>query len=68
MLSFQTAREQGLIWHDLPSETELHMKCHAYISSLFESLLHDLCREDMEKYVCTIVAFFTAGAYKILGL
>ena len=68
MLSFQAAKERGLIVHDLPSETELHMICHAYISSLFESVLHDLYREDMEKYVCTIVAFFTAGAYKILGL
>ena len=65
---FQAAKEQGLISKDLPSEIEMHMISHAYISSLFEAVLHDLSREDMEKYVSTIVAFFSAGAFKILGL
>ena len=66
--SLRDAKEQGLLSVNLPSEIEMHMICHAYISSLFEAVLHDLNREDMEKYVCTIVDFFTAGAYKILGL
>ena len=44
------------------------MLCHAYISSVFEAVLHDLSREDMEKYIHTIVTFFTAGAYQLLGL
>ena len=66
--SLRDAKEQGLLSVNLPSETEMHMICHAYISCLFEAVLHDLDRDDMEKYVHTIVDFFTAGAYKILGL
>ena len=66
--SFKAAKERGLISADLPSEIELHMICHAYISSVFEAVLHDLNREDMEKYVSTIVDFFSAGSYRILGL
>ena len=66
--SLREAKAHGLLSANLPSEIEMHMICHAYISSLFEAVLHDLNREDMEKYVCTIVDFFTAGAYKILGL
>ena len=46
----------------------MHMICHAYISSVFEAVLHDLSRDVMEKYIHTIVKFFTAGAYQVLGL
>ena len=66
--SFRDAKRAGLINADLPSETEMHMICHAYISSLFEAVLHDLNREDMERYVRTIVDFFTAGAISLLGI
>ena len=62
------AKERGLIAVELPSETEMHLICHAYISSVFEAVLHDLSREVMENYIHTIVKFFTARAYKILGL
>ena len=62
------AKELGHITEELPSEQEMHMLCHAYISSVFEAVAHDLSREDMEKYIHTIVTFFTAGAYLILGL
>ena len=68
MRCFKAAKEQGMISGDLPSEIEMHMISHAYISCLFEAVLHDLNREDMEKYVSTIVEIFTAGAFKILGL
>lgn len=66
--SLGLAKERGLLSAELPSEPEMHMICHAYISSIFEAVLHDLSREDMEKYIHTIVKFFTAGAYQVLGL
>ena len=62
------AKERGLISAELPSETEMHMICHAYISSVFEAVAHDLSRDVMENYIHTIVKFFTAGAYQVLGL
>ena len=66
--SLGLAKERGLISVELPSEPEMHMICHAYISSVFEAVLHDLSRDVMEKYIHTIVKFFTAGAYQVLGL
>lgn len=66
--SLIAAQENGYITARLPSETEMHMICHAYISSVFESVLHDLSRQEMERYVSTIVEFFAVGSYKILGL
>ena len=66
--SLGMAKERGFISVELPSETEMHMICHAYISSVFEAVLHDLGRKEMEKYIHTIVTFFTAGAYQVLGL
>ena len=68
MRSLSFARERGLILVQLPSETEMHLICHAYISSIFEAVLHDLSRDDMENYIHTIVQFFTAGSYQVLGL
>ena len=62
------AKERGLIAVELPSETEMHLICHAYISSAFEAVLHDLSRDVMENYIHTIVKFFTAGSYQVLGL
>ena len=66
--SLRMAKALGHITEELPSEPEMHLLCHAYISSVFEAVLHDLSREDMEKYIHTIVTFFTAGAYQLLGL
>ena len=66
--SLSAAKEHGLIRAELPSEQEMHMLCHAYISSLFEAVIHDFSREDMEKYINTIMSFFEAGSYKILGI
>ena len=66
--SLRLAKERGLIATELPSETEMHMICHAYISSVFEAVLHDLSRKDMENYIRTIMKFFTAGAFQVLEL
>ena len=66
--SLRLAKERGFIAAEIPSEQEMHLICHAYISSVFESVLHDFSREEMEKYIHTIVKFFTAGSYQVLGL
>ncbi len=66
--SLTLAKERGYILAEIPSEPEMHMLCHAYVSCVFESVLHNLSREDMEKYIHTIVKFFTAGSYRVLGL
>ncbi len=62
------ALELGLIDAELPSEPEMHMLCHAYLSSVFEAVLHDLSREDMDRYIRRIVDLFTAGEFKALGI
>lgn len=66
--SLRAAKDIGYLHAELPSDMEMHMICHAYISSVFEAVLHDLSRREMDKYVSTIVEFFTAGSYRILGL
>ena len=66
--SLNAARERGFLSAEIPSEPEMHMICHAYVSSIFEAVLHDLSRDVMENYIHTIVKFFTAGAYEVLGL
>ena len=66
--SLNAARERGFLSAEIPSEPEMHMICHAYVSSVFEAVLHDLSRDVMENYIHTIVKFFTAGAYEVLGL
>jgi len=50
------------------SENELHMLVHAYLSCIFESVIHNYTREEALGYVQTIVKFFNAGWEKILGL
>ena len=66
--SLNLARKHGYLSAELPSELEMHMICHAYVSSVFEAVLHDLSRDVMENYIHTIVKYFTAGAYGVLGL
>ncbi len=68
LYSLRLAKEKGFINQELPSEMALHLICHAYISSIFEAVLHDLSREDMEKHIHLIVDFFSTGSYKILGI
>ena len=66
--SLNLAKDRGYLTAELPSEPEMHMICHAYVSSVFEAVLHDLSRDVMENYIHTIVKFFTGGAYAVLGL
>lgn len=66
--SLNVARKHGYLSAELPSEPKMHMICHAYVSSVFEAVLHDLSWDVMENYIHTIVKFFTAGANGVLGL
>lgn len=49
------------------SENELHMLIHAYLSCIFESVIHNYTREEALGYVHTVVRFFNAGWQEILG-
>ena len=62
------AKAKRLIKAELPSEDEMHMICHAYISSLFESVMHNYSKEDMLRYIHTIISFFSGGAKILLNL
>ena len=64
---FNAMRGQGLKIPDF-SEKELHMLSHAYVSSVLECVMHDYEINETLKYTKTVVAFFSAGWKKILGL
>lgn len=59
--------ERGVKVKDL-SKHEFHMLSHAYLSCIFESVLHDYTEEETLAYVHTMVEFFNAGWQKVLGL
>lgn len=44
------------------------MICHACAACVFEAVLHDPGREEMDKYIHTIAEFFTAGSCRVPGL
>lgn len=59
--------ERGVRINDL-SKHEVHMLSHAYLSSIFEAVMHDYTEEETLTYVHTMVEFFSAGWQKVLGL
>lgn len=42
--------------------------CHAYVSSLFESVMHDFSKEAVLRYTHTMTTFFSGGAKTLLDL
>lgn len=62
------AKARGMIQAELPSEDEMHMICHAYVSSLFESVMHDFSKDAMVRYIHTMTTFFSGGAKTLLDL
>lgn len=52
----------------LPTERQLHIICHAYVSSLFEAVMHNIEKTEMLENIRVILTFFSAGASKALGL
>lgn len=49
-------------------ENELHILISAYITALFEPIIHDCAVEDINHYLDTVEQFFIPGWKKILGL
>lgn len=49
-------------------EEELHMLLSAYITAIFEPVLHGYPEEKIEKHLATIDAFFMPGWLNIMGL
>ncbi len=66
--AFEMAKEKNMISEELPSDKELHMICHAYISGIMEVVAHDFKRSEAEKFIHTIFDFFRHGLTGILGL
>lgn len=60
-------RKRGVKVNEL-CEHELHMLSHAYLSCIFEAVMHDYTEEETLTYVNTMVEFFNAGWQKVLGL
>ena len=61
------AKQRGLIPGRVPPEPEMHMICHAYISCLFEAVMHEFGKEEVLTYVRTMKDFFMGGSEKLLG-
>ena len=50
------------------SQETLHMLMSAYLTALFEPIVHDYPKEDAERYLETIRKFFMPGWQKVMGL
>ncbi len=50
------------------SQETLHMLMSAYLTALFEPIVHDYPMEDAERYLDTILDFFMPGWQKVMGL
>lgn len=60
-------KEQGYPACELDEE-ELHMLLSAYVSAVFEPIIHDYSEEKTKKSLKTINEFFMPGWVKIMGL
>lgn len=63
----QAAKEYGVPVKDVRSE-ELHLLLSAYVTALFEVVVHDFPKEDAEHYLQTFQEFFYPGWRAVLGL
>lgn len=61
------ARERGVPVKDI-SPDELHLLLSAYVSALFEVVVHDFPLQDAEHYLNTFQQFFYPGWRAVLGL
>jgi len=52
----------------IPSDMEIHILTHGYITALCECIYHDVPYEEAEKYVKNITKFQHYGWYGVLGL
>jgi len=61
------AKARGLSVKELPTE-ELHLLLSAYVTALFEVVIHDFSLEQATHYLQTCKAFFYPGWRTVLGL
>lgn len=61
------ARKQGIPVKEIKAE-ELHLLISAYVTAIFEVVVHDFPREDAEHYLKTLKTFFYPGWKAVLGL
>ena len=66
-LTFDSGYEAGYTKY-LPSDIEIHILTHGYITALCECILHDVPYEKAEDYVKNIIKFQHYGWYGVLGL
>ena len=50
------------------SDSTLHLLLSAYVTALFEPIVHDYPQEDIEQYLLTMQRFFLPGWQDILGI
>lgn len=63
----EEAKRRGISVKEVRTE-ELHLLMSAYVTALFEIVVHDFTREDAIHYLSTFQAFFYPGWRVILGL
>lgn len=63
----EAAKAKGIPVREIRPE-ELHLLLTAYVSALFEVVVHDFSKEDAIHYLKTLEAFFIPGWRAVLGL
>lgn len=63
----EAARVRGIPVKDIREE-EIHLLMSAYVTALFEVVVHDFPQEDAVHYLETLQAFFCPGWRAVLGL
>ena len=61
------ARTKGIAVKNI-KEDELHLLLSAYITAIFEMVVHDYKKEDAGRYLRTLYEFFVPGWRAVLGL
>ena len=61
------AKQRGVPVREIRSE-ELHLLLSAYVTAMFETVIHDFSREEAEHYMVTLHEFFSPGWRAVLGL
>ncbi len=67
MAYMEAAKAKGIPVREIKPE-ELHLLLTAYVSAMFEVVVHDFSKEDATHYLQTLEAFFTPGWRAVLGL
>lgn len=66
-LYMEAARKKGIPVKDVDSD-ELHLLLSAYVTAIFEVVIHDFPRDAAEHYMKTLQEFFAPGWRAVLGL